>query len=122
MKTLTNFYFIGFSLIWFIIYSSNFLGHQFYWPIQFYLLDLIAVPILAQLGLWCMRLIKGKSNELLSVWHVGFIVVSLSVVFEIYMPKHQTRYSADVWDIVMYFIGGLFFYFVMNKADKNQRI
>ena len=115
MKTLLNFYFIGFSLIWLTIYSSNLLSYQFYWLIQFYLLDLIAVPILAQIGLWWMRLIKGKCNELLSVWHIAFIVLSLSFVFEIYMPKHQTRYTADVWDIMMYFLGGLFFYFVMNK-------
>lgn len=120
MKTLNNFYFIGFSLIWLTIYSSNFLGHQFYWPIQFYLLDLIAVPILAQLGLWWMRLIKGNPNELLSIWHVIFIVASLSLVFEIYMPKHQTRYIADVWDILMYFLGGLFFYFVMNKPSSKN--
>ena len=115
MKTLTNFYFIGFSLIWLTIYTSNLFGHQFYWLIQFYLLDLIAVPILAQIGLWWMRLIKGKRNELLSIWHIAFIVLSLSFVFEFYMPKHQTRYTADVWDILMYFLGGFFFYFVMNK-------
>lgn len=122
MKTLTNFYFIGFSLIWFTIYSSNFFGYQFYWLIQFYLLDLIAVPILAQLGLWWMRLIKGNPNELLSIWHIAFIVLSLSLVFEVYMPKHQTRYSADVWDIVMYLLGGIFFYFMMNKPSlQNQK-
>ena len=119
MKTFTNFYFIGFSLIWLIIYTSNLFGYQFYWPIQFYLLDLIAVPILAQIGLWWMRLIKGKRNELLSIWHIAFIVLSLSFVFEIYMPKHQTRYTADVWDILMYFLGGLFFYFVMNKPTTE---
>jgi len=115
MKTLTNFYFIGFSLIWLTIYTSNLLGYQFYWLIQFYLLDLIAVPILAQIGLCWMRFIKGKRNELLSIWHIAFIILSLSFVFEIYMPKHQTRYTADVWDILMYVLGGLFFYFVMNR-------
>lgn len=120
MKTLLNFWFIGFSLIWFTIYSSNLLGHQFYWLIQFYLLDLIAVPILSQLGLWWMRLIKGKANELLSIWHIAFIVLSLSLVFELYMPKHQNRYTADVWDILMYFLGGLFFYFIMNKPPDQK--
>jgi uncharacterized membrane protein YjjB (DUF3815 family) len=122
MKTLTNFYFIGFSLIWLTIYTSNLFDYQFYWIIQFYLLDLIAVPILAQLGLWWMRIIKGKRDDLLSIWHIAFIVLSLSFVFEIYMPKHQTRYTADVWDILMYFLGGLFFYFVMNKPPKQQII
>jgi hypothetical protein len=37
------------------------------------------------------------------------------LVFEWYMPKHYSRYTADIWDVVMYIFGGLFFGLVMNR-------
>jgi hypothetical protein len=115
MKTLTDKCFIAFSLIWFIIFICTKFEIYFYWPFQFYLIDLIAVPIIGSLSLAFYRLLLNNEAAKLSFWHIAFIVLGLSLVFEWYMPKHYSRYTADIWDVVMYIFGGLFFGLVMNR-------
>lgn len=121
MKTLTNQYFIVFSLIWFLIFTCTKFEIYFYWPIQFYLIDLIAVPIIGNLSLFFYRFILKNELATLSNWHIAFIVLALIVVFEWYMPKSNNRYSADMIDVVMYIFGGLFFGLVMNCKKSEVR-
>ena len=115
MNTLLNKWFITFSLIWFIIFICTKLGYYFYWPIQYYLIDLLAVPIIAQLCLWWMRLILQKPNYSLSKWNILILIIALSLVFEIYLPTKNARYTGDYFDVMMYFLGGLFFLGRMNN-------
>ena len=109
-----------FSLIWLLIFTANKLGYVFYRPVQFFLLDLLAAPILANLGLWLMRLIHQNNKYKLSGWNILFIIISLSLVFEWWMPKHHHRYTADIWDVLMYGFGGLFFWWRMNKNSHRS--
>ena len=44
-----------------------------------------------------------------------FIALYMSVVFEWVMPQFSAAYTRDTWDVVMYFGGGLFYYFVHEK-------
>jgi hypothetical protein len=126
MSTLFNKWFILFALIWIIIYSSNQLGFYFYWPIQSFALDLIVVPILANLGLWLLRIIYKNNNTKLSYWHLLYLIVSLSLVFEYYLPQQKKRYTQDYWDILMYVVGALFFLLKMNTqktmVQKNNQL
>jgi hypothetical protein len=115
MSTLSNKYFIAFSLIWLLIFTCTKLEIYFYWPIQFYFIDIIAVPIIGNLSLAFYRFILKNESAKLSNWHIALIVLSLSLVFEWYLPKHNLRYTADIWDVLMYVFGGLFFSLVMNK-------
>ncbi len=115
MKTLLNKWFIAFSLTWLVIFICTKVGYYFYWPIQYYLIDLLAVPIIAQLCLWWMRLIVHKPNYLLSKWNILMLIISLTMVFEIYLPTKNARYTGDYFDVLMYSIGGLFFLKYMNR-------
>ena len=117
MKTLKNSWFIAFSIIWFIIFCCT--KMQIYFPrlIQFYAIDLLAVPILGNLSLAFYRWITKEEQITLPIYSLIFLVIGLSFVFEYQMPKHHPRYVADVWDIVMYILGGLFFQLVMNKTS-----
>jgi hypothetical protein len=114
MKTLLNKWFIAFCIIWLIVFIATKNQIYFYWPIQFYLIDLIAVPIISQLCLWWMRLIHSSTYKL-GIWQVIFIVANLSVVFEGVLPNYNTRYIADVLDVLAYGLGGIFYYQIMNK-------
>ena len=115
MRTLKNKWFICFILIWIIIYSANQFGFYFYWPIQSFALDLIVVPILANLGLCLLRIIYKNDRTKLSYWHLLYLIISLSLVFEYYLPQNNQRYTRDYWDILMYTTGALFFYLKMNN-------
>lgn len=116
MYTLKNYWFKRLVIIWAVIFILTRL--QIYMPklAQFYLLDLIAIPALANIGLFFLRFIKQNNNLVLKIWQLLFIVISTSIYFEVLMPIYKTyRYSADIYDIICYCFGGIFFWKVMNK-------
>lgn len=114
---LKNPFFIVFGLIWVVIFTLTKL--QIFLPniIQFYLLDCLAVPVLANLGLWFLRFILQNDLLVLKPWHLLFVIFSVSLFFEILMPIYKPyRYTADIYDVICYFFGGLFFWLVINKS------
>ncbi|WP_124579329.1 hypothetical protein [Pedobacter sp. KBW06] len=90
-------------------------GHIFPDLIQFYLSDLLAIPIAGTLGLWFMRWVLNQRNFVLSPMQVLSMVLLFSCSFEMIFPFFMDRYTGDPIDIGLYFIGGLFFLRVMNK-------
>jgi len=115
MKTLLNPWFLAGCITWLIVITSRKLGHPLPY-INGYINDAFAIPVIANLALWFQRMVVYKSSYyVLSPWHVVFIVVYVSVVFEGLLPWLSKIYTADWMDVLLYCIGGLFFYFVMNK-------
>ena len=114
MKTLLNKWFIIFAFTWLILFIATKNHIYFWWPIQFYWIDLIAVPVIAQLCLWYMRLFNNQTYTL-NRYQIILIVSSLSILFEGILPFYNSRYSADILDIMMYAIGAVFFSKMMNK-------
>lgn len=104
-----------FFAVYLIVYFSNKAGYVFPALIQYHLNDLLAVPIVATLSMWLMRFALGRKNYILSCWQVCFIVLSFSISFELIFPVFIKRNTGDPWDVVMYLIGGVFFWKMMNK-------
>ncbi len=123
MKTLLNPWFILGCLTWVVIYASR----EFGYPLPFvngYIDDLFAIPVIANLTLCLMRVAIIRSNYyVLSASKVVFVVVYVSLVFEVILPLLSKRYTRDWLDALLYAIGGLFFYLVMNKplASTNRK-
>ena len=89
-------------------------------PLNDHLTDLIAVPVIASLGLTFQRMVMNKPNACcLKAGHVLFIIVYTAFVFEFWLPRHSVKYTADAWDVLMYFLGGVFFWFVMNRPLRR---
>ena len=122
MKTLLNHWFITGCLIWLIIFITRRLNH----PIPYingYITDAFAIPVIASLGLWFKRVFIIKNNYyVLSAGQVIFIVLYVSVIFEGLLPWLSTTYTADWVDVLLYIIGGFFFFKVMNKPLVTERI
>lgn len=116
MKTLFNPWFIVFCFIWGILYVARITHHPIFF-LNGHLGDFLAVPVLANLGLWFQRIfIVKRSTYILKATHVIFIVIYLSVAFEWLLPKyHPEIFTADWTDILLYIIGGVFFFRLMNK-------
>jgi hypothetical protein len=123
MRTLLNPWFIAGCATWIIVMTARQLGH----PVPYlngYINDLFAIPVIANLALWFQRAVMYRSEYyVLAPWHVIFIVAYVSVAFEGALPRFSVRYTADWADVVMYVIGGFFFYFVMNRpAMRHERM
>lgn len=115
MKTLRNPWFIAFCLIWFALFLARKKGFPVPGLAGEYLTDLLAVPVVAQLGLWFQRLMYKDEHYRLSAGHIIFIVIYISLVFELILPHFSHRYTADFADVFCYVIGGVFFWKVMNR-------
>ncbi len=128
MKTLFNPWFIAACLGWTIGFALRRSGYPL--PlINGYINDLFAIPVIANLGLWFQRSFIIKSSYyVLSPSQVIFIVIYVALIFEGLLPRVSKTYTADWTDVLLYAVGGLFFYLVMNKpvgvevrgsADRN---
>ncbi len=116
MKTLLNPWFLCFCILWAIVYFARATHH----PILLlpgHFTDLLAVPVIANLGLWFQRIFTYKrSTYVLKPGHVIFIVTYLSFVFEWLLPKYYPqKFTSDWIDVMLYILGGLFFFWRMNK-------
>lgn len=116
MKTLLNPWFLVFCVLWAVFYLAR-VSHR---PILFlhgHFTDLLAVPVIANLGLWFQRVLTYKrSTYVLKPGHVIFIVIYLSLVFEWFLPKYDPqKFTGDWLDVLLYIFGGIFFFRVMNK-------
>jgi hypothetical protein len=122
MKTLLNRWFVAGCLVWLVLITARKLGH----PVPFingYLNDLLAIPVIANLGLWFQRVFIIKNNYyVLAPRHVVFIVIYVIVIFEALLPAWSSIYTADWADILLYIIGGLFFYKVMNMPISPKSL
>lgn len=125
MKTLLNKWFVGGCLLWLatIIMRRN--GHPLL-VLNGYIDDLVAIPVIANLGLWFQRVFVIRNNYyVLSPWHVAFIVVYVSVLFELALPNYSKTYTGDWLDVILYLTGGIFFYKIINRpitAEKREII
>ena len=116
MRTLLNRWFLTACFLWLIFYCAKISGR----PITVFnghFTDFLAVPVIANLGLWFQRVFIIKNDAyLLKAGHVIFIIIYLSVVFEWFLPKHYPRkFTGDWVDVLLYILGGLFFYWRMNR-------
>lgn len=121
MKTLLNRWFIGGCLIWLIVIIMRRIGHPL--PVlNGYIDDLLAIPVIANLGLWFQRVLVIRNNYyVLAPWHVVFIVAYVSVLFELVLPNYSKTYTGDFIDVVLYLVGGVFFYKIMNKPIVPEK-
>ena len=79
-----------------------------------YLNDLLVIPIVAFICLNALWYLKKDFSIRLSIISLISLTLLYSVYFEIYLPNHHERYTADVWDVVCYITGALMFY-VLQK-------
>ncbi len=80
-----------------------------------YLDDLLAVPI--TLGIYHIFIshIRNNSNYFLSPSIIIICVIGFIFHFEILMPSLSNKYIADIWDPVMYILGGVFYALILNQ-------
>ncbi len=115
MKTLLNKWFLLGCFTWLFIQLARKLGH----PIPYlngYLSDAFAIPVIANLALWFSRIFLIKNDYyILSKNKLIFIVIYVSILFEGILPLISKKYTADWVDLLLYIVGGLFFYKFMNR-------
>lgn len=65
-----------------------------------------------------MRRLGSQQSFVLLPWQLIFIIVLCSIIFEVVLPNFMQRYVSDTVDVMMYLLGGYFFWKVMNKPSN----
>lgn len=80
-----------------------------------YLNDFLTIPIVATICLHAVWFVKKDTTIRLNLFTIISLVIMFSVYFEYYLPMQSNRYTADVWDVVCYALGGLVFYLLQGN-------
>jgi hypothetical protein len=112
---------------WFLLSVVFFIVHYFLQKagvalplIDDYLDDLLCMPVILSIALAGMRLFF--KYYALSTFQIIFAVIYCAIVFELLLPMHSSKYTADVADLILYGVGAVFFAKVMNpKAIKLRK-
>ena len=62
-----------------------------------------------------MRWVRSDAGLYLSRAMILVATLYVSLVFECVLPLFFQRYTADLWDVVMYGVGGGLFYFFQKR-------
>ncbi len=113
----------------FIICSVLFLIHQvmqkvldIHFPmIDYYLDNLLAMPIILTLLLVERRILFRRKTYRLSVLEIVMATLLIILVAEIVFPLLSRDFTTDWWDVVFYVLGSLIFYLTINRSIAKRR-
>jgi len=71
--------------------------------------DLLCMPIVLGIAQRTVRFLKSDSNLTLPVALQVVVTLLFALYFEWYLPQFNLRYTADVVDVLCYFLGMAFF-------------
>lgn len=113
-------YFLAYCLSWIIVRYSRTAGN----PIPFvnnWLTDLVFIPLIAHFafcfGFLLLDLKKGFSFPMAQLLALAFMC---SIFFEVLSPKYTDYNTADIFDVVCYFLGALFYYFIHQPYNNSK--
>ncbi|QNL49811.1 hypothetical protein H8S90_24410 [Olivibacter sp. SDN3] len=88
--------------------------------INSYLTDVFAIPVIGTLVLTFMRVfVTCDKYYVFPVTYVFFMVAYTGLIFEGILPLFSERYTADLFDILAYIMGGCLFHLFINKPFKK---
>lgn len=119
LNHITKIYFPIFVMIGGLVYGLQHSGFSLPWYLNYYLNDFLCMPIVLFLCQYGVRKIKGDSHIKLPFSLLVIVTVGFAVYFEYWLPNQNPRYTADAVDVLLYFMGLLFFYSLENKVSKK---
>lgn len=100
-----------------LVYLLQFFNVKLPLLVNNYLNDFLIIPIVLSLSLLVLRLIRKDSSFTISISIILYVFFFYSVFFEYYMPKISTRYTSDMVDVLLYFLGGVWFWVLQKKSN-----
>lgn len=118
MKKTIQIYYVFSILLGSVVYLAQKSAMKLPKVVQFYLNDFLIIPILLISSLFVLRWSKNDENYQIPVWVIVYICCAYGFLYEYILPKINLRYTADIIDVILYFISGFIFYFL----QKNEKI
>ena len=117
MKKLLTYYFIFSVVVGSFIYICEKLEVLLPKLIRFYVNDFLIIYIVLFSSLFVIRKLKNDIKFKLSLLQILYVCVLYAVIFEFWLPKFHERYTADIIDVVLYFLSGFLFYILQRESN-----
>lgn len=111
--------FIVFCIVGLGIYIAQHYRVQLPLLLNNYLNDFLIIPIVLTICLYILRFTRDNTKYTISSVITLLLCVFYSLFFEVLMPRINERYTADFFDVIAYFSGGFWFFFVQRKTNKQ---
>ena len=116
MKKQLTYYFIFSICVGGSIYIAQKLEFLLPKLIRFYVNDFLIIPIVLYISLFVIRKLKSKKKLQLSLLQILYVCTLYTVIFEYWLPKFHSRYTADLIDVGLYFLSGFLFYILQRES------
>ncbi len=80
-----------------------------------YFADILCLPILLSFIVIFLRKFRQEHDFQLKKSMILFVFLYVSFVFEIVLPTFSNRYTSDIYDVMMYALGGLSYGYFNRK-------
>ncbi len=92
------------------------------WWLKNYLNDLLCMPIILTICLLGVHFIKKDKSIRISLFSALSLATFYSLYFEIILPRITERYTADIYDVFLYFTGALIFYGLQESEPVKHSL
>ena len=82
-----------------------------------YMNDFLCMPIVLFICRSVVRKLRSNGALQLPFPLTLLLTMYFVVYFEYYLPQVNVRYTADIWDVVLYFSGSVFFYMMEKRLS-----
>lgn len=114
MRTLNVFFYLSLFIFFSILILKHLAVALPPW-IYFYVNDFLCMPVVLTVSLKVVHFIKKDHSIRLPLTLVLSLTLFYAIYFEYYMPRVESRYTADWLDVVMYFAGAGIFYMLQFR-------
>lgn len=83
-----------------------------------YVNDFICLPLVLSIGQFVVRRIKRYPYLIVPLHVILMTALYFSIYFEWFLPEYNPRYTGDIVDVVLYFMGAMYF-FISEKYWKG---
>ena len=113
--------FVVYCALWCLIHFFRWVQHPLPW-LNNYLTDFVFVPVIAHMSVSFIRWLLKDSTCSFPVSYLLCMALYAAIVFEYAMPRFSPVYTGDWGDVLAYFLGALFYYYVHQGKIYRSRI
>lgn len=113
-----------FSLICFAFFLLNLMLLRYLSLPDFfssYFNDLLCLPVVLGVCHYLIRSFSTNEQLRISLFSALSLAALYSVYFEVYLPDVTERYTADIFDALLYFTGSFIFYLFQEKTIQDSK-
>ncbi|WP_405198075.1 hypothetical protein [Christiangramia sp. LLG6405-1] len=118
---LLNITFILFVLIFILFEALKFTGANFPEWTTSYLNDFLCMPIILTICLKMAHYLTKDRSIKISIAQALALTCFYAIYFELILPQFVERYTADLFDVILYFSGAILFLILQASGDIKQK-